>query len=302
MKTRLAKFKTGMLSDPFDTVQRSVRVVFGAIGIRVEFLLLLLYRALVFPLPGRTKTGLKHYLKPKIRLDYQKHSIFITADSRLSLQRARACEKEPETVSWIEECVKPNDVFYDVGANVGAYSLIASKFLGGQVTVYAFEPGFSTYDQLCRNIVLNHCETGIHPFMVALNNATTVVEFDYHSLAAGDAEHVLLNDARAASQISKPVYRQKILAFSLDDLISNFGFPKPNHIKLDVDGSELAILQGAATTLRDDALKTILVEVRKEEGQADRVEGILQSAGFKLTSIHDRGNGIIWNYIFMKEG
>jgi FkbM family methyltransferase len=302
MKTRLAKFKTGMMRDPLDAIQRTVGVVFGAIGMRVESLLLLLYRALVFPLPSPTKAGLKHYLKPKVRLDYQKHSIFLTADSRLSLHRARACEKEPETVRWIEECVKPNDVFYDVGANVGAYSLIASKFLDGQVAVYAFEPGFSTYDQLCRNIVLNHCETGIRPFMVALNDATTVVEFEYHSLEAGDAEHALLNDGRVTSPMSKPVYRQRILAFSLDDLISKFGFPKPNHIKLDVDGSELAILEGAAAALRDDALKTILVEVRREDGQAEAVERTLCAAGFTLDSTHDRGDGIIWNYIFKKEG
>lgn len=302
MKPRLMKFTAGMRRDPLDTIGRVIKVLFGAVWDGVQSLLLLLYRFLVFPLPSHTKAGLKHFLNPTVKLDYRKRRIFLDADSGLSIHRARACEKEPETVQWIEECIKPNDVFYDVGANVGAYSLIASKSLDGQVRVFAFEPSFSTYAQLCRNIVLNHCEASIHPFLIALNDATRVVSFDYRSLDAGAAEHWLRDNVGSVLTVSKPAYRQSLLAFSLDDLISTFDLPQPNHIKLDVDGAEHAIIQGAKKTIRDRALKSILVEVRKENGQAEQVETILRSAGFVLDSTHDRGDGIIWNYIFKKEG
>jgi len=302
MTTRLGKLKSGLQSDPLDTIKRAVQFVFGVVRAGIENLLLILYRILVLPLPGRTKAGLKHSLNPRVKLDYHRREIFLTADSTLSIQRARACEKEPETVKWIEERIQPDDVFYDVGANVGAYSLVASKFLNGRVIVYAFEPSFSTYDQLCRNIVLNHCEDSVHPFLLALNDSTGTVEFEYHSLDAGDAEHRLISDANAPSSPAKSVYRQRLFGFRLDDLISEFDFPQPNHMKVDVDGSELAILQGAVKTIRNDALKSILVEVRKENGQAEQVEDILRSAGFRLISTHDRGDGMIWNYIFKKEG
>jgi len=302
VKTRLDKFKAGLRTNPVDMIKRAVLYSAGLVWAGFETFFVYLYRVLVFPLPSRSKAGLKHTLNPRVKLDYPRQDIFLHADSGLSVRRARACEKEPETVGWIEASVKAGDVMYDVGANIGAYSLVASKFLRGQVDVYAFEPGFSTYDQLCRNILLNRCQDSVHPFMLALNSATGMVDFDYHSLDAGDAEHRLVDRANAAPPSTGAVYRQRLLGFRLDDLVSEFGFPQPNHMKLDVDGSELAVLQGATKAIQSESFKSILVEVRKTGGQADQVRELLCSSGFELTSAHDRGDGIIWNYIFKKEG
>ena len=48
--------------------------------------------------------------------------------------------KEPDTVEWINRYVKPGDVFYDIGANLGLYSILAAKLLQGRGKVYRFEP------------------------------------------------------------------------------------------------------------------------------------------------------------------
>jgi FkbM family methyltransferase len=300
MMSVIDKFWTGLKKDPLDTLIRSLMYVLLQVGVVLERMLFHFYRLLLFPLPGITKADLKHSITPVMKLDYPRSGIFLTVDSKLSIRRAAACKKEPETVAWIEEFIQPGDVFYDIGANVGAYSLVASKFVQDRLTVYALEPSFSTYNQLCQNIVLNHCQGNIYPFMMALNDVTGIVEFDYHSLDAGDAEHRLIDSVNGSSPVLNSVFRQRLLGYSLDDLVSSFGFLPPTHIKLDVDGSEFAVLRGASTALKQHTLRSVLVEVRREHDMAEEVEKLLKAANFKLAAMHDRGNGIIWNYIFTR--
>ena len=72
----------------------------------------------------------------------------------LALWRARTLfSKEPETIEWIDG-FKDGDVFWDVGANIGVYSLYAS--IGRRIEVLAFEPSASNYLLLNRNIEYNH--------------------------------------------------------------------------------------------------------------------------------------------------
>lgn len=88
-------------------------------------------------------------------MDYQRDPIYICLDSCIESEiRLSSCAKEPATVNWIENYFQPGDVFYDIGANNGAHSLIGFKFLKGNVKIYAFEPGFVTFPQLCRNVYL----------------------------------------------------------------------------------------------------------------------------------------------------
>ena len=62
--------------------------------------------------------------------------------------------KEPETLDWLEDDLRDNDVFMDIGANIGLYSLYAAK-LSPSCTVFSFEPEAQNYSRLCNNIVLN---------------------------------------------------------------------------------------------------------------------------------------------------
>src|SRR5262249_31231684 len=73
------------------------------------------------------------------RLDYLKREIFLHINSNIELKtRTRSCAKEPDLVDWIESNFKAGEVFFDVGANVGAYSLVATKFLDGDLRTYSF--------------------------------------------------------------------------------------------------------------------------------------------------------------------
>ena len=102
------------------------------------------------------------------RIDYGGADIVIGVTSRTEiLSRLRPCAKEPWTVAWLERTLRAGDVFYDVGANVGAYSLVAAA-LGRAERVVAVEPGYASYAALCDNIVLNGRQDVVVPLPAVL--------------------------------------------------------------------------------------------------------------------------------------
>jgi FkbM family methyltransferase len=208
------------------------------------------------------------------RLDYRGTKITIRTDTeRIVRLRLHPVAKEPWTVSWIERNLRARDVLYDVGANVGAYSLIAAAFSRGLARVVAFEPGYANYTALCDNVLLNGLAESITPLPVVLGETTRLGTFSYPDTAAGAALQEL--DAEAGG-----VYRQPVLVHALDDLLERFALPPPTLIKLDVDGAEAAVLRGARRTLERPELRSLVVEVA-DEATAD-VTALLDGAGFGL--------------------
>jgi len=257
--------------------------------------------AFVSILPSSVRIFLKEHIQVVHKMDYPKADIFINVSSSTeSKLRTHSCLKEPETIEWIENMISPGDVFYDIGANIGAYSLVAARFHKGDVQVFAFEPSFLNFDQLNRNIYLNHCESTITPVHVALAEKKGVGRFYYHNLKTGGALHSFGNPLDCHHKPFIPVYSQTIYCYSIDELIEEFNMPAPHHIKLDVDGTELDILKGAQRTLSRPQVKTILVEVDSND---DAIMEYLNQKGFELHSIHSQGGddeGKMYNCIFIR--
>ena len=224
----------------------------------------------------------------RVLLDYPRASIWLTVSSPEERRwRGRACAKEPFTVEWIESHVHEGDVLYDVGANVGAFSFIAAKHCRQQLTIVAFEPGYATFAHLCDNIVLNGCDRCIIPVPLPLASRTGLAGFQYRSLHAGQSRHVLSEGAGArAKKKADTRYRQPVLAVRLDDLVSQYELPAPTHIKLDVDGGEVKVLEGAPRTLSGPSLRSILVEV--DQNLTEPVQRILETHGFRLAKRYQR--------------
>jgi len=303
MKSRVEKVRSGLQTDPIDTIKKILSILLQRVLITLEDIIFFMLNVPLKLLPVRIKAKLKHGLKPYIRLDYPKQKIILYATSDLSIRRARACEKEPETIKWIENFIQPGEVFYDVGANIGAYSLVANKSLNGNLKVYSFEPSYSTYSHLCENIIVNDCQDGVFPYLLALTNEIGTVRFKYQSTDAGSADHFMTTSSTInnTDQHVTGGYQQEMLGMTIDYLVTGFNFPIPTHLKIDVDGAELLVLQGAEDTLKQNCTKSILVEVRQSDGQADQVAGFLYELDYMLKEKHDRGDGIIWNYIFVKQ-
>ena len=74
-------------------------------------------------------------------------------------------------LDWLDKTLHDGDVFFDVGANVGIYSLYAA-LRNPKTKVYAFEPEYSNLHQLKQNILLNSLAETIFPYSLALYDAT----------------------------------------------------------------------------------------------------------------------------------
>lgn len=253
-----------------------------------------LLRDLFEHLPGKLAAGLLEHSLAVRKLDYEAKDIFLVVSSQETVMRLKSVSKEHSTVEWIERWVRPGDVFYDIGANVGPYSLIAA--MATRARVYAFEPAAPNYHDLCRNIALNDCDDSIAAFPIALWDETATVSFSYRALKAGVAMHSMGEDLRDAE------FRQPVLARRLDDIVETFGLPVPAHAKIDVDGPELKVLQGASETLRDPAWRTILVEIDSRQGQQNEaLASLLVERGFRLEQTFERGPSPA-SWLFTRKG
>lgn len=227
--------------------------------------------------------------EPFVRLDYERAPLKIVASA---MKRAQAVAKEPFTVAWLEQNIRPGDVVYDIGANVGAYSLVAAT-VESTASVFAFEPAYKNYAALCDDIVLNDLGRRITPLPFTLGRQTGLGVLRHRRLAAGAARHDSRADGEAAAAWA---YEQPVPVLALDDAVALFGLPAPSHVKLDVDGAELDVLAGAERTLRDERLRSLLVEV----GDEGDPEALLRAAGFELSERHE--TPLVWYGLFRRSG
>jgi len=233
----------------------------------------------------------------KVLLDYSKE-IWLRCNSIVELRtRSNSCKKEPETIEWLHEFLEPGDVLYDVGANVGAYSLVASKILDS-IKVYAFEPSYSSFFDLVENIKINKCESTIYPVNIALSEKTSIGVFNYSSTDAGSASHAYGKALDQYGDKFKPAMTQVMASYSIDDFVEYI--EPPTIIKIDVDGIEKDILLGGRKILTSGVVRTILVELADGDKRTEEVIELLDGMGFVVKSSHPYTYGISnsTNYIF----
>jgi len=247
-------------------------------------------------LPARFAVALRSRLELERWLDYDRATIKLRVTSRSELEvRLKSCEKEPETVAWLEKTLTPESVVYDIGANVGAYALVAAAICGGRTTVYAFEPGSETYASLVRNIDANGLAASVTAFPVAIGAKTGVTRFSYSSIEAGAARHAGIMESGSAGNLANPV-----LCYQLDDFVRSFKLKPPTHMKVDVDGAELEVLTGAAETLESPGLRWVLIEADFGGHATSALRSALETHGFRLEGDHPhRGSGV-HNWLFAR--
>ncbi len=169
-------------------------------------------------------------------------------------------EKEPSTIEWIAT-FRENEVLVDVGANVGMYTIFSAITRG--VRVYAFEPESQNYALLNRNIIANELDDRVKAFCLALSDYAGLGELHLSQFIAGGSCHSLDERVDYMHAPAKPVYSQGCIAATLDDLVAQKSVPVPNHIKIDVDGFEPAVIRGAERTIREGKVQSLLIEINQ---------------------------------------
>lgn len=236
---------------------------------------------------GRTRSTLvlaklAEELTPIVSQETQFGKIDFFSPGEIPGWRARTLlTKEPETIEWIN-AFKDGDVFWDIGANVGVYTLYAAL---RRTTVLSFEPSSINYYLLNRNIEINKMDDRITALCVAFNDTTRLDLFWMANTELGGA---LSSFADAVDWKGVPFtacFKQAMIGFSIDDFIMQFNPLFPNHIKIDVDGIENRIIRGAERTLSDNRVKSVLVELDSSRSDCfAEVVDVIERAGMRLTS------------------
>lgn len=147
---------------------------------------------------------------------------------------------EPEDHSMINGLVQDNDVVFDIGGNIGFYSIALSKSKKG-LTVHAFEPIPKTYETLVANARMNGVDINIHN--IGLSNENNRLSFFFYKEGSGNASAAIMDDSRETVEVKCSVEK-------LDDFFPKTGLDKLDFIKCDVEGAELFAFQGGVETIK----------------------------------------------------
>jgi FkbM family methyltransferase len=192
--------------------------------------------------------------------------------------------KEPETINWIDN-FKDGSIFWDIGANVGIYSIYAaSKFKN--LKIISFEPSTSNTRVLSRNISINNLDNKIKIFTISLCEKENIFSnFSESKFCEGWSGSTYDNntDFEGKKLIKRNIKNNyKILGTSIHQLLEQKILQIPNYIKIDVDGIEHLILKGAKNFLKHKKITQILVEMNpRYKSQFNLINKILKKSGFK---------------------
>jgi FkbM family methyltransferase len=193
--------------------------------------------------------------------------------------------KEPGTIEWIRSEMKPGQVFYDIGANIGVYTIIAARQIVPGGKVYAFEPHGANFSRLSDNIALNHLQGVIIPCSFALHYKDGYYDFRYGSLNAGTSDSQLFNNSNGGINLADDQIVELKNAVRVDALLASGRVAPPQHVKIDIDGNEYFILEGMTSLLRSsDAPLSIQVELNEPHSEA--IITFLQDHNYHLVKKH----------------
>lgn len=187
---------------------------------------------------------------------------------------------EPELLDWLDSL--PDDaVLYDAGASNGIFALYAAA--KGR-KVYAFEPDPTNYFLISFNNFLNK---QAHGFAIAgcmnlaFSDSNGLGEMRIGKMELGGHLKFLNKSHDVFGREFQPEHTHAVVRITCDAVHEQFGVPRPTHLKIDVDGSEVELLLGAKTTLQ--GVQSVFIEAT-EALLKDFLEEFFKLEGFTLTS------------------
>ena len=191
-------------------------------------------------------------------------------------------EKEPWTLEWIAS-FEPASILVDVGANVGMYTVWAAATRN--VKVFAFEPESQNYALLNRNIVANGLQGRVRAYCMGLSDGQGLTDLYMADMRIGGSNHTVGEAVDFKLEPSQFAYRQGCVVNTLDALVQSQAIPLPAHIKIDVDGIEAKVVAGAKTILKNDGVRSLLIETNTNLAEHRGMVHALTDLGFKYDPV-----------------
>lgn len=155
-----------------------------------------------------------------------------------------------EEMTYLLEHLKKESIFIDIGANIGDYSLIASSIITKR-TIHTFEPFQSVLMRLKENIVLNNIDNiAVHEEVVSDKDGYEYFDFESES----EVNHITYTKTKASSRLK---------CIKLDTFAKSEKLEFIDFLKIDVEGAEMKVLKGARHLLKEQKIKTMLLELNK---------------------------------------
>lgn len=228
-----------------------------------------------------------------------KQIVFVTPTEMSRHRAENLLIDEPETIEWINT-FSENDCMYDIGANVGGYSLYAA--IMKSVDVLAFEPESQNFSILNHNIFRNKITRKINSFNIGLSDEEEFTNLYMNYFGGGvscsSVGEALCNyDAYNEKGLEefKPFHTQGIFTTTIDNLVYKHGMRHPDHIKIDVDGFEHKLINGAAKLLKAGTVKSLLIEINQFMPEHNAIISFLEEYGYKAFDFDTA------NFVFRKK-
>lgn len=185
------------------------------------------------------KLGVERIVLDKIRDQDIRLWYFFDSDIGRSLYLTGSFENE--TLSLIKQIIRPGNVIFDIGANIGQFSVFMSKCLAGSGIVYAIEPYGKNIQLIKKNIEINKVNNiSIHQIAIAEASGPTILrvysDYAYNSLLLIDRKKLLREET--------------VEAQTLDDFVEKNRITRIDLLKIDIEGFELSAFKGAVETLK----------------------------------------------------
>jgi FkbM family methyltransferase len=189
-------------------------------------------------------------------------------ESAAMVQRAMSAY-EPAKHALIRRHLRPGMTFIDVGANKGDFTLLAARLAGNSGTVISIEPAPENHSVLQRSIELNDY-TNIRVLQVALSDRDGTANLQIGSTSGS---HTLSPEFNGLRTVAVPTR-------TLDGVVAEQQLGSVDMIKIDVQGLELAVLRGAAQTLRANPGIILLLDLPKQSEKRRAIGEYLAPFGF----------------------
>ena len=169
---------------------------------------------------------------------------------------------ESETSQFLGAVLGTGDVFIDVGAHVGYFSMLAAALVGPAGRVISFEPDTTNYAHLLEHVERNGASQ-VLPVPLAVGSEPRVADFFVND--DNDGGHGLWEvGTHPFNEKTREARRtRKVFLTTLDDFVGASGARRVKAIKIDAEGSEVAVLAGARTLLAEQEVPFIVAEINR---------------------------------------
>jgi FkbM family methyltransferase len=181
---------------------------------------------------------------------------------------------EPHCLAFLPLLLRSNDIFVDVGANIGLYTLEASRIVGSSGRVIAVEAALPHVETLRRNLAANRVDN------VTIVSTAAGASSGDAVLSLGDGENLGMY---TIGRVSGGV-RQRVQVARLDDILGAASVTQVALLKMDIEGAELAALRGARRLI-SELKPTLIIELNDQalarcEATSGEVKNLLREAGY----------------------